>query len=339
VAGCGEDLGSGEVQVTGAVVGGTSTTARPEVGAFVGVTVTGGIHNCTATLIGPREILTASHCIADQDKPTSPWTVANYQRKSPSSENFQVDSSLPCSMPCPPGYVCDVLNNVCAQNFPVERVIPLGLQSGVADLAVDRLVGTSPVPPASIATGEPSNTNLTDVGYGCVVNGGQDYGVRRCKTYFYNGASSFNYCQGDSGGPTFLGNLFDFGPIVRVVSTVNPDGGADPTVYRAHLLAMVNAMESTNLSYRAQIQGIGFQAPMSNGATAGTTGQSLRLEALQIWSDAPGVVPAYRAYIQSSGWQGSLNQQCPSNLCANGMCAAGTTGRSLRIEAVSIQAL
>jgi hypothetical protein len=380
--------------VTGAVVGGTTTTARPEVGMFIAMTPDlMNSHACTATLIGPREFVTAAHCLADQAVPTNNFTVHNYQLKVP-TPNFQVDSSTPCSMGCPAGYFCDVLNNVCAQNVAVERVFPQWVQLGAQDLAVGRLAQTPALSPASIATAAPaSNANLTLVGYGCINRNGSGSGVRRYKTF--SGLSA-NYCSGDSGGPTFVGNLLDFGPIARVASTIDSVSGldisADPVTYRSQVIAMANAMESTNLAYRAQLEGIGFQEAVTNCATAGTTGQSRRLEALQIWSEVPGVVPAYRAYIQGSGWQGELqdgdlagtvgqslrmealqvrlaqagpyshvmyrayvqgigwqpwvfesstcsqNGQCPSNVCAFGVCAAGTTGRSLRIEAVQMQA-
>ena len=36
------------------------------------------------------------------------------------------------------------------------------------------------------------------------------------------------------------------------------------------------------MSYRAHVQGIGWQAWKSDGATAGTTGQARRVEAIQV---------------------------------------------------------
>ncbi len=44
------------------VIGGTQTTARPEVGQIF-VTVNGTPLSCTATLISRRYFLTAAHCI------------------------------------------------------------------------------------------------------------------------------------------------------------------------------------------------------------------------------------------------------------------------------------
>ena len=95
-----------------------------------------------------------------------------------------------------------------------------------------------------------------------------------------------------------------------------------------------------NIYYRAYIQNIGWMGWAKNGETAGTTGQSLRLEAIQIRilpntgaapaNDGSTSVPAYdasvsiQAHVQNIGWMG----------WASG--TAGTTGRSLRMEAVRI---
>jgi uncharacterized protein YjdB len=43
-----------------------------------------------------------------------------------------------------------------------------------------------------------------------------------------------------------------------------------------------NLATSYNISYRVQVQNKGWMSWVSNGATAGTTGLSLRIEALQI---------------------------------------------------------
>lgn len=92
--------------------------------------------------------------------------------------------------------------------------------------------------------------------------------------------------------------------------------------------------------YSAHVQNIGWMGWAKNGETAGTTGQSLRLEAIQIRilpnteaapaNDGSTSVPAYdasvsiQAHVQNIGWMG----------WASG--TAGTTGRSLRMEAVRI---
>lgn len=89
------------------------------------------------------------------------------------------------------------------------------------------------------------------------------------------------------------------------------------------------------LTYKAYVQRSGWQAPVSDGAAAGTVGRSLRLEALKMTLlGMPGYEVEYRAYIQRAGWQRwkAVKNGTPVDAAA----AAGTTGKSLRIEAVEI---
>ncbi|GAC1350082.1 MAG: hypothetical protein NVSMB27_29230 [Ktedonobacteraceae bacterium] len=84
-----------------------------------------------------------------------------------------------------------------------------------------------------------------------------------------------------------------------------------------------------DVKYRAHVQNIGWQDWVTNGQVAGTTGQSLRMEAIQIQLDGvpPGVGVRYRAHVQNIGWQ---------DWVTNGQ-VAGTTGQSLRMEAIMIE--
>ncbi len=79
-----------------------------------------------------------------------------------------------------------------------------------------------------------------------------------------------------------------------------------------------------NLKYEVHIQNIGWQACKENGELAGTTGQSLRIEAIRIFADIP---IRYRVPMQDKGW---------SDYVSNG-CTAGTIGESRRIEAIEIE--
>jgi hypothetical protein len=88
------------------------------------------------------------------------------------------------------------------------------------------------------------------------------------------------------------------------------------------------------IGYSAHIQDYGWQPWQFDGAVAGDAQQGVtgkRMEALEVSLD-PAVLPAgahvcYQAHVQNVGWQG---QVCDGQL-------AGTTGQSLRMEAVSIQ--
>ncbi|MBQ9043555.1 MAG: RICIN domain-containing protein [Eggerthellaceae bacterium] len=77
----------------------------------------------------------------------------------------------------------------------------------------------------------------------------------------------------------------------------------------------------------AHVQRIGWQAYADSGATVGTTGQSLRMEALRVSLDAGSLGGGVQvnAHVQKKGWMGYQ---------AN---SAGTTGQGLRMEAVQLK--
>ena len=99
-----------------------------------------------------------------------------------------------------------------------------------------------------------------------------------------------------------------------------------------------------DIYYRVHVQNIGWMGWASNGQRAGTAGQSLRIEAVQIrlvpkgeaapdpagqatgdaFRGALGV--SYTTHVQNIGWQGA---------CKDG-ATAGTTGRGLRVEALTV---
>ena len=84
------------------------------------------------------------------------------------------------------------------------------------------------------------------------------------------------------------------------------------------------------ISYRSQIQNQGWNAPVTDGATSGTVGLGLRLEAFEITLlDLGGLNLAmeYQAHVENQGWQG---------LKTDGQ-TAGTVGLGLRLEALRIR--
>lgn len=79
--------------------------------------------------------------------------------------------------------------------------------------------------------------------------------------------------------------------------------------------------------YSAHIQNIGDQTKKRNGEVVGTTGQALRMEALEInIPKMPGCVE-YRGHVQNIGWMDGVEAGK----------VAGTKGQSLRLEAVEIR--
>lgn len=92
-----------------------------------------------------------------------------------------------------------------------------------------------------------------------------------------------------------------------------------------------------DLSYRVHVQNIGWMGWVRNGATAGTVGRSLRIEAVQVrlfekatpLPAPPLALPSavYRSHVQNIGWM----------LNVLGGTVSGTTGRSLRLEALQLK--
>ena len=80
-----------------------------------------------------------------------------------------------------------------------------------------------------------------------------------------------------------------------------------------------------NISYRTHVQNIGWQSYVSNSSLAGTVGQGLPIESLQI--KASDISIKYQAHVQNIGWQ---------NWVEDGS-VAGTTGRGLPVEAIKIK--
>ena len=120
------------------------------------------------------------------------------------------------------------------------------------------------------------------------------------------------------------------------------------------------------INYTGHVQNIGWQAQVKDGETCGTTGKSLRLEAIKIDTD----LEVYaKAHMEGFGWQdyGKINKDTVigttgqsrrlEDLCfkgnfkfrvhiadngwtpwtkADGVATLGTTGQGLRIEAIQI---
>lgn len=82
------------------------------------------------------------------------------------------------------------------------------------------------------------------------------------------------------------------------------------------------------IKYYTHVQNIGWQGEKADGEMSGTTGQSLRLEAIKIQLSSSidgGIV--YKTHVQDYGWL---------NFVTNGQ-ASGTTGQAKRLEAIQMQ--
>ena len=88
-----------------------------------------------------------------------------------------------------------------------------------------------------------------------------------------------------------------------------------------------NAMTLPTIWYCTHVQDKGWTPTVTNGALSGTTGQSKRVEAIQI--DLSGISGGvtYRTHVQDHGWLGWVTNRQTS----------GTTGQSKRVEAIQIK--
>ena len=87
------------------------------------------------------------------------------------------------------------------------------------------------------------------------------------------------------------------------------------------------ASAQAGVTYRTHVQSKGWMTKVASGATAGTTGQHLRIEALRLWLTGTAGGVQYQAYVQGSGWQ---------RVAADGS-VSGTTGKGRRVEALRIE--
>ncbi|MDR2931266.1 MAG: hypothetical protein LBV06_10250 [Propionibacteriaceae bacterium] len=82
------------------------------------------------------------------------------------------------------------------------------------------------------------------------------------------------------------------------------------------------------VKYSSHVQNVGWQDAVYNGKDSGTTGQSLRLEALKasLIGAPAGSSLTYSTHVQGLAWQAPVSDGAQ----------AGTTGRSTRIEALTM---
>lgn len=199
--GCDAKLGGGERVAPGGdtLLSGSYTYDRPEVGSIAG---------CTATLVGPRLVVTASHCV-DYTSRTTPGRYGTFEIR-----RFAGDS----------------------QRYTVERIAAYAGGVGDDDVALLRLSTEVPADiatPAGIARTNPSSgTAVSIFGYGCQRRGTSGTWAKQRLDVTW-GPDSANLCPGDSGGPTIAPD----GTVLRVNSGYYLDWagtdifGSVPVVY------------------------------------------------------------------------------------------------------------
>ncbi|MCB9611881.1 MAG: S1 family peptidase [Sandaracinus sp.] len=171
------------------LIAGTYTHERPEVGSISG---------CTATLVGPRLVITAAHCV-DYGTRSTPGRYGTFEIRRSSGDS---------------------------QRYTIERYVSFGGSVGPDDVALLRLASAVPgsvATAAGIASTDPSRgTPMTIYGYGCQARGTRGTWAKQKITTSF-GATTTNLCPGDSGGPTVLGS----GAVLRVNSGYYVGSGVD----------------------------------------------------------------------------------------------------------------
>ena len=108
-------------------------------------------------------------------------------------------------------------------------------------------------------------------------------------------------------------------------ATLDDDAEADGEDPESQIDAQSDAVPV--IEYQAHVQDIGWQKAVTDGATAGTSGKSKRIEAIKVAvkdSTCKGAVQV-RAHVQDIGWQNWTNGQ------------GGTSGQSKRVEAIQLK--
>ncbi|KNZ40935.1 S8 family serine peptidase [Acetobacterium bakii] len=181
---------------------------------------------------------------------------------------------------------------------------PLTIDSFTADKPTGQTIGT----PITLSAAASGGTGNYTYGFYYELNGTQT------TIQDYSSASTASFTPLTPGIYTLSVEVVDENSKILKKSIVN---------------YVIKETPATSISYRTHVQNIGWQGFVANGTLSGTTGKSLRLEAIEINATAPNydLGVKYKTHIQDIGWQ---------DYVADGIIS-GTTGQSLRLEAIQIE--
>lgn len=125
-----------------------------------------------------------------------------------------------------------------------------------------------------------------------------------------------------------MDNASDFNKYLGSEEKIKQLGVADANGIVAALGLTKGAVNSNpSVAYQTHVQTIGWQGWKKDGEMSGTSGQSKRLEGINIKLENLNGNVEYQTHVQSIGWQGWKS---------NG-AMAGTSGQSKRLEAIKIK--
>ena len=226
-----DDLGSAEEEI----VGGTTTAVRPEIGRYFNA----GGGACTATLIAPRVVLTAAHCLSPAYTATAPLAGAFFRFTD--AGGTQRD------------YTVDRLRSFASRRY--EYTSTSLFTTDVAILHLTAAVPASQATPAPLALQEPyGGEQATLFGFGCTDRTPESGGGGKQAFEFNVFSATTALCWGDSGGPDMYGRTGDGGEIWGVNSDFNMTGPTDGWTdifaavpfYRKEIEAQLRAWDGAN---------------------------------------------------------------------------------------------
>jgi hypothetical protein len=203
LTGCGTELSDGPEVIGQELIGATITNARPEIGWLKN----GTEDLCTATLVDPRFVLTAGHCIDFRTGPSSGRTFHVTNHIAVDGVTFPVDRTY--TMIAGTATTSDAANDVGFMRLTTP------VPSSVA------------VPAAMLSQLPPSGTAATRFGFGCNDrNTLAGVGPKEFISFTW-GVATKSACNGDSGGPSIVGGVNDNGAIFAVTVGSSPITGLD----------------------------------------------------------------------------------------------------------------